>query len=73
MLVGTVTTLSLIYLSPTVQIDILHHPEAWFQLKNPALVSMPAGFFVGIVVSLLTPNSAELDAFAAMERRASLG
>jgi cation/acetate symporter len=73
MLVGTVTTLGLIYLSPTVQIDILHRSEAWFQLKNPALVSMPAGFLVGIVVSLLTSNAAELEAFTAMERRASLG
>jgi cation/acetate symporter len=73
MLVGTLTTVGLIYLSPTVQVDILHRPDAWFQLKNPALVSMPAGFLVGIVVSLLRPSATEASAFAAMERRASLG
>src|SRR6185503_13059631 len=50
MLLGTITTLALIYLSPTVQIDILKHEAAWFPLKNPALVTMPLSFAAGIVV-----------------------
>ena len=54
MVVGTLTTLVLIYLSPTIQIDILKHETAWFPLKNPALVTIPLSFAVGIVVSLLT-------------------
>jgi len=73
MLVGTGATLLLIYLSPTVQVDILRHESAWFPLKNPALVSMPLGFLSGIVVSLLRPEPAAARAFAALERRATLG
>ncbi len=73
MVVGTLTTLGLIYLSPTVQVEILKHPGAWFPLKNPAVVTMPIGFLVGILVSLLRPSQAEAAAFAAMERKATLG
>ncbi len=71
--VGTVATLLLIYLSPTVQMDVLHRDSAWFPLKNPALVTVPLGFLSGIVVSLLRPNAAESAAFAGVERQASLG
>src|SRR5687767_12813956 len=41
MAVGTVATLLLIYLSPTIQVDILGEQDAWFPLKNPALVTLP--------------------------------
>ena len=41
MLFGTLATLLLIYLSPTIQVDILKHSTAWFPLKNPALVTIP--------------------------------
>ena len=44
---GTVAALALIYLSPTLQIDILGRSEAWFPLKNPALVTMPLSFLAG--------------------------
>jgi len=73
MLLGTLAALALIYLSPTVQIDVLHRQTAWFPLKNPALVTVPLGFLSGIAVSLLTANAAESEAFAAVERQASLG
>jgi cation/acetate symporter len=73
MLVGTVATLLLIYLSPTVQVEILHRPSAWFPLKNPALVTLPLGFLSGVVVSLLAPEPAAAAAHAAAQRRASLG
>jgi cation/acetate symporter len=41
-------------LSPTIWVDLLHHATAIFPLRNPAIVSMPAGFVAGIVASLLT-------------------
>jgi cation/acetate symporter len=73
MAVGTVTTLALIYLSPTVQVDVLGHAAASFPLKNPALVTIPLSFVTGIVVSLLTAEPAAARAFAAVERRLHLG
>jgi cation/acetate symporter len=54
MLTGTFGTLLLIWLSPTIQVDVLKGTEAWFPLKNPALVTIPLSFLVGIVVSLTT-------------------
>ena len=50
---GSVLSVLLIVLSPTVWVDILHNPHAIFPLRNPAIVSMPAAFLVGIVVSLI--------------------
>ena len=70
---GTVTAGALIVLSPTVQVDILHHEHAWFPLKNPALVSMPLAFVVAVVVSLLAPEAAASAGYAAKERRMILG
>jgi cation/acetate symporter len=73
MLLGTALTLTLIYLSPTIQVDLLKHESAWFPLKNPALVTMPLSFLTGIVVSLLTPNPEEAARFAEVEQRVHLG
>ena len=56
--VGAVAALVLIYFSPTIQVDVLGHEDASFPLSNPALVSMPLAFAVGIVVSLLRPEPA---------------
>jgi cation/acetate symporter len=50
MLTGTFGTLLLIWLSPTIQVDVLNGTSAWFPLKNPALVTIPLSCFVGIVV-----------------------
>ena len=55
MLVGTISSLILIYFSPTIQIDLLKNTAALFPLKNPGLVTIPLSFLVGIVVSL-TPK-----------------
>jgi cation/acetate symporter len=71
MLLGTLSTLLLIYLSPTIQVDILKRSTAWFPLKNPALVTIPLSFAAGIVVSLLTRERAQ--EHAAHERRMHLG
>ena len=73
MIVGTVSTLVLIYLSPTIQVDILGNPGAWFPLKNPALVTIPLSFLTGIAVSLLRPEAAARDGFAMLQRRMHLG
>jgi len=70
---GTIAAGLLIVLSPTVQVDILHHEHAWFPLKNPALVSMPLAFLVAVVVSLMAPEPAASEGYAAKERRAILG
>jgi cation/acetate symporter len=68
-----VSTLVLIYVSPAIQIDVLARTDAWFPLKNPALVTIPLSFATGILVSLLTPEPAARDGFAAMEQRMMLG
>ena len=73
MVVGTGATLVLIYLSPTIQVDILGNPGAWFPLKNPALVTIPLSFATGIVVSLLTGEASAREGFAEIERRMHLG
>ena len=69
MLVGTASSLILIYFSPTIQLDVLKNPTAWFPLRNPGLVSIPLSFAVGMAVALLWPEP-EADArFAEVEQR----
>jgi cation/acetate symporter len=73
MIVGTLSALLLIFLSPTIQQEMLGKPSALFPLKNPGLVTIPLSFAVGILVSKLFPNAAESTAFDAMQRRLHLG
>jgi cation/acetate symporter len=73
MSVGTGMTLLLIFLSPTVQIDLLHGTDSWFPLKNPALVTIPLSFITGILVSLVKPEPAALEKHEKMVRRMHLG
>src|SRR5262249_44641753 len=72
-LVGTFTTLGLIYFSPTVQVDILKQPSAWFPLKNPALLTIPLSFAVGIAVSLLAPDRDAEHRFVRVQRQMHMG
>ncbi len=72
-LVGTISALVLIYLSPAIQIDILKHSSALFPLKNPGLVTIPLSFIVGIVVSLLAPEKLAQQKFAEVENQIHLG
>src|SRR6266496_4045247 len=72
---GAVSTLVLLYLGPTIQVDILKHDIAevsrqwwYFPLKNPCLITMTLSFLSGIVVSLLTPEPAAEAGFAEVER-----
>jgi cation/acetate symporter len=73
MVLGTVGTLTLIYLSPTVQVDVLKHAGAWFPLKNPALVTVPLSFAAGVIVSLLTARPTEAERYEHVHRRMHLG
>ena len=72
-IVGAVSALVLIYISPTIQVDVLEHEDAPFSLTNPALISMPLAFAVGIIVSLLRPEPAAQARFIEAERRIHLG
>jgi cation/acetate symporter len=73
MVLGTLSTLVLIWLSPTIQIDVLHGESAWFPLKNPALVTIPLSFATAIAVSLFTAEDETEARFAEVERRTHLG
>jgi cation/acetate symporter len=73
MVVGTVATLGLIWLSPTVQVDVLGRDGALFPLKNPALVTIPLAFAAGIVVSLVAPEPAAAARHRELARQMLLG
>ena len=71
--VGTASALLLIYLSPTIQVDMLKKAAAIFPLRNPGIVTIPLSFAVGIVVSLVSPEAEAATKFAAAERHLHLG
>jgi cation/acetate symporter len=73
MLVGTVSALVLIALSPAIQVQLLGRPRAIFPLGNPGLITIPLAFLTGVVVSLLWPDRAAHDAFPALQKRLHLG
>jgi cation/acetate symporter len=73
MVTGTLATVLLIWLSPTIQVDMLGHASAWFPLKNPALVTIPLAFAMGIVVSLLRPEPEALRRYRALAHQMQLG
>ena len=73
MVLGTASTLTLIYLSPTIQVDILKHEAAIFPLRNPALITIPLAFVTAIVVSLLTSNAGEQAGYARVESQMHVG
>jgi cation/acetate symporter len=73
MVTGTLATVLLIWLSPTIQVDMLGHASAWFPLKNPALVTIPLAFAMGIVVSLLRPEPAAVERYRALAHQMHLG
>ncbi len=73
MLTGTVTSLLLIYLSPTIQVDILGNTGAAFPLRNPGLISIPLAFAVAIAVALVWPEPEAEARFAEVEQRVHVG
>jgi cation/acetate symporter len=73
MVVGTGAAVLLIYLSPTVQVDVLQRESASFPLRNPGLITVPLAFLTGAVASLLRPDAEAARRFTEVERRALLG
>ena len=73
MVVGTVSSLVLILLSPTVWVDLLHNKEAVFPLKNPGVITVPLSFLTAIVVSLLTPEPEAERGFVEAQHRMHVG
>jgi cation/acetate symporter len=73
MIVGTLSALVLIFLSPTIQVQVLGRPHAIFPLSNPGLITIPLSFVTGILVSLFAPEPAAHEAFPALQRRLHLG
>jgi cation/acetate symporter len=51
---GAILSVTLILLSPTVWVDLMHYRAAIFPLRNPAIVSMPVSFLCGIAASFLS-------------------
>jgi cation/acetate symporter len=70
---GTALSIALIALSPTVWVNIFGNEEAIFPLKNPALISFPAAFIVGIIVSLIKPDKEAQQKFEDEKLRTYLG
>jgi cation/acetate symporter len=70
---GTLSSLILITLSPTIWVDVLHNATALFPLKNPAIVSMPLAILAGIIVSLARREPTAEAQFAEVTRRMELG
>jgi cation/acetate symporter len=70
---GSLLSVLLIVLSPTVWVDILHNAQAIFPLRNPAIVSMPAAFLVGIIASLVSREPAAEAMFDDEKIRTYLG
>ena len=64
MVTGTVSSLVLITLSPTVWKDLLGNPEAVIPLKNPGIITVPLAFLVAIIVSLIRPEPSAAAGFA---------
>ncbi|MBV8880473.1 MAG: cation acetate symporter, partial [Planctomycetaceae bacterium] len=53
---GLVLSIGLIILGPDVWVKALGHQNPVWPLENPAIVSIPAAFLAGVVVSLFTPD-----------------
>jgi cation/acetate symporter len=72
-IVGALSSATMIILSPTVWVGVFHFQTAIFPYKNPAIFSMSAAFAVGIVVSLLTPDTEAQAKFEDEKLRTYLG
>ena len=73
MVTGTVSAITLIALSPTVQVDLLKKSEAIIALKNPGIITIALSFAVGIVASLVKPEPEAAEKFTEVSRRMHLG
>lgn len=69
MVVGALSSVILIGLSPTVMVDILHCDSCIFPFKNPGLFTIPGSFIVGILVSLMTKDSKAQNTYAELLKK----
>jgi len=72
MLTGTVVTVVLIVLSPTVYEDLFGYVPV-FPLRNPGVITVPLAFLVGILVSLASREPAAEEKFAEAQHRMHFG
>jgi cation/acetate symporter len=70
---GLTLAIVLIILSPTIWVDVFHAKAAIFPLKNPAIISMSAAFFVGILFSLLGSEAEAEEKFEDEKLRTYMG
>lgn len=70
---GTSVSLVLIGLSPAVYPTLFPGAEPIFPLGNPAIISMPLAFLVGIVVSLIAPEPKAQQGFEDLQRQLHFG
>lgn len=83
---GLILSVGLIFLGPTVWGEVLGHftttvvngvatkvPVGIFPLSNPALISIPASFLVGVLISLVAPDTAAQEKFDEKKVRLYLG
>jgi cation/acetate symporter len=72
-IVGALSSCTMIVLSKTVWVDVFHFQQAIFPMKNPAIFSMAGAFIVGILVSLMTPEPEAQAMFEDEKLRTYLG
>jgi cation/acetate symporter len=72
MLTGTIASVVLIALSPTVQVDILHR-TAIFPLKNPGIVTIPLSLIVALVTTWVAPEPESERRYEEVARRLHMG
>jgi cation/acetate symporter len=70
---GSMLSVILIILSPTVWVDVFHHSVSVFPLKNPALISLPASFLAGFLGSRLSREPGAALKFDEVKVRTHLG
>jgi cation/acetate symporter len=73
MITGSASAVVFIFLSPTVQVDLLGAKDALFPLKNPGIVTMPLSFLVGWLVSILAPEPEASGRYAEVRHRMHVG
>lgn len=75
-LIGLLTVLLLVILSPSVWVDVFHFDQAIFPYKHPAIFSIPVSFLAIYIISKIdNSNRAKIDksGFKAQDFRAQTG
>jgi cation/acetate symporter len=73
MIAGLGVSVLMIYLSPLVQVGILHHAAPVIGLRTPGLVTCPFAFLVAIAVSFATYRETDSQRYEEMQRRMLMG